>query len=160
MPIHKVRSVDAIASAVRTLSADGKRAVLTNGCFDILHRGHLELFRSARAHGDMLIVAINSDASVRRLKGENRPVFNQTERAEVLAALESVDCVCVFDEDTPLETILKIRPDVLVKGSDWVDKGIVGQKEVESWGGEVVAVPLIEGQSSTGVVERILSRLQ
>ena len=159
MSAHKVRSVDSIAATARDLKAGGQRSVLANGCFDILHRGHIELFRAAREHGDVLIVAINSDASVGRLKGPGRPIFSQAERAEVLAAVELVDYVCIFDQDTPLETILKIRPDVLVKGSDWTQKGIVGQQDVEAWGGEVVSVPLVEGQSSTGVVERVLTRL-
>ena len=159
MSTHKIETVDSLAAMVPDLKAEGKRVVFTNGCFDILHPGHIELFRAAREHGDVLVVAINSDESVRRLKGEGRPIFEQSERAEVLVAMESVDFVCVFVQDTPLEAILKIHPDVLVKGSDWEDKGIVGQEEVEGWGGKVVAVPLVEGQSSTGVVERVLSRL-
>jgi D-beta-D-heptose 7-phosphate kinase/D-beta-D-heptose 1-phosphate adenosyltransferase len=159
MSTYKIEAIDSLAETVRDLRARGKRVVFTNGCFDLLHKGHIELFRAAREHGDVLVVAINTDESVRRLKGPGRPVFDQSERAEVLIAMEPVDFVCVFDEDTPLETILKIHPDVLVKGSDWVDKGIVGQEEVEAWGGEMAVVPLIAGQSSTGVVERVLSRL-
>ncbi len=159
MSTYNIEAIDSLAGTVRDLKAGGKRIVFTNGCFDILHKGHIELFRAAREHGDVLVVAINSDQSVRRFKGPGRPIFDQSERAEVLIAMEPVDFVCVFDEDTPLETILKIHPDVLVKGSDWADKGIVGQEEVEAWGGEVVAVGLIAGQSSTGVIERVLSRL-
>jgi len=159
MFIHKIESVDSIAVRARELKARGQRIVFTNGCFDILHGGHIELFRACRGRGDVLIVGINSDPSVRRLKGDGRPIFDQEERAEVLAAMEPVDYVCIFEEDTPLETILKIQPDVLVKGSDWAEKGIVGQEEVEGWGGEVVAVPLIEGRSSTDVVRRVISRL-
>jgi D-beta-D-heptose 7-phosphate kinase/D-beta-D-heptose 1-phosphate adenosyltransferase len=113
------------------------------------------LLEQARRLGDALVVAINSDASVRRLKGPNRPIFPEDERAEILQALEMVDYVCTFDEDTPLEAILKIRPDVLVKGADWADN-IVGSSEVEGWGGKVVALPLVEGQSTTGVIERVL----
>lgn len=158
MSTQETHSIDSIATIVQDLKAQGKRVVFTNGCFDILHRGHIELFRAAHEHGDVLIVAINADASVRRLKGQSRPIFSEEERAEVLEAMEWVDYVCVFEEDTPLEAILKIRPDVLVKGSDWSDKGIVGQEEVEGWGGKVVVVALVEGQSSTGVVERVLSR--
>jgi rfaE bifunctional protein nucleotidyltransferase chain/domain len=158
MPTLRTRSIDSIATIVRDLKAQGKRVVFTNGCFDVLHLGHIELFRAAREHGDVLIVAINSDASVRRLKGPSRPIFNEAERAEVLEAMELIDHVCVFEEDTPLEAILKIHPDVLVKGADWSDKGIVGQEEVEAWDGKVVAVPLVKGQSSTGVVQRVLSR--
>ena len=159
MSTHKIEAIDSLAETVRDLKARGSRVAFTNGCFDILHKGHIELFRAAREHGSVLVVAINSDQSVRRFKGPGRPIFDQSERAEVLMAMAAVDFVCVFDEDTPLETILKIHPDVLVKGSDWADKGIVGQEEVEAWGGEVVVVELVAGQSSTGVVERVLSRL-
>ena len=137
--------------------AAGKKIVFTNGCFDILHSGHIDLLYRARALGDAMVVAINSDASVVRMKGPNRPIIPQSERAELLAGLEMVDFVCVFDEDTPLEAILRIRPDVLVKGADWT-ANIVGQPEVEAWGGEVVALPLVEGRSTTGIVERVLDR--
>lgn len=132
--------------------------VFTNGCYDILHSGHIDLLRRARELGDALVLAINSDDSVRRLKGSGRPIFNERERAELLAGLEMVDFVCAFDGDTPLEAILKIRPDILVKGADWGLDEIVGRHEVESWGGRVVAIPLTEGQSTTGIVERVLSR--
>ena len=148
-------SQDALALIARGLQASGRRVVFTNGCFDILHPGHIEILRQARALGDALIVAINSDSSVRRLKGSDRPIFSQIERAEILSALEMVDYVCVFEEDTPLEAILKIRPDVLVKGADWVEN-IVGQTEVEGWGGKVVAVPLVPGKSTTRIIDRVL----
>jgi D-glycero-beta-D-manno-heptose 1-phosphate adenylyltransferase len=148
-------SQDFVARAARGLQASGGKVVFTNGCFDVLHPGHIDLLRKARQLGDALVVAINSDASVRRLKGPARPVFSEDERAELLAALEMVDYVCTFDEDTPLEAILKIRPDILVKGSDWKDN-IVGQPEVEGWGGRVVAVPLVAGKSTTGIIERVL----
>ena len=154
MPIH---SRDAIAQEARRLQSTGKKVVFTNGCFDVLHPGHLDLLRRARGLGDALVVAINSDGSVRHLKGPGRPVFPENERGEILSALSMVDYVCTFDEDTPLESILKIRPDVLVKGADWVDN-IVGSKEVEGWGGKVVALPLVEGHSTTGVIERVLHR--
>src|SRR5919197_6422128 len=108
-----------IAAAVRKLQAAGKTVVFTNGCFDILHAGHIDLLRRARALGDVLVVAINSDASVARMKGPNRPIITESERAELLAGLEIVDFVCVFDEDTPLRAILEIHPDILVKGADW-----------------------------------------
>jgi rfaE bifunctional protein nucleotidyltransferase chain/domain len=153
-----IDSIHATAAEVRRLQKSGKRVVFTNGCFDILHTGHLDLLRRARALGDVLVVAINSDASVRRMKGPNRPIIPEHERAELLAGLEMVDLVCTFDEDTPLESILKIRPDVLVKGADWSIAGIVGRAEVEGWGGKVVALPLVEGKSTTGIVERVLAR--
>ena len=152
-----VASLQAVAAEVRNLQAAGKKIVFTNGCFDILHSGHIDLLYRARALADAMVVAINSDASVARMKGPNRPIIPQAERAELLAGLEMVDFVCVFDEDTPLEAILRIRPDVLVKGADWT-ANIVGQPEVEAWGGEVVALPLVEGRSTTGIVERVLER--
>jgi rfaE bifunctional protein nucleotidyltransferase chain/domain len=152
-----VPTLQAVAAEVRRLQASGKKVVFTNGCFDILHSGHVDLLARARALGDALVVAINTDASVRRMKGPNRPIIPQDERAELLAGLDVVDFVCTFDEDTPLEAILSIRPDVLVKGADWT-ANIVGQTEVESWGGKVVALPLIEGHSTTGIVERVLAR--
>ena len=152
-----IASLQAVATEVRTLQSAGKKVVFTNGCFDILHSGHIDLLRRARALGDVLVVAINSDASVVRMKGSNRPIVPEQERAELLAGLEMVDFVCRFDEDTPLEAILCIRPDVLVKGADWT-ANIVGQPEVEGWGGKVVAVPLVEGHSTTGIVERVLAR--
>jgi rfaE bifunctional protein nucleotidyltransferase chain/domain len=152
-----VASLQAVATAVRKLQAAGKKVVFTNGCFDILHSGHIDLLRRARALGDALVVAINSDVSVGRMKGPNRPIIPEQERAELLNAFEMVDFVCLFDEDTPLEAILEIRPDVLVKGADWT-ANIVGQTEVEGWGGKVMALPLIEGHSTTGIVERVVAR--
>src|SRR5215831_16181537 len=134
-----VATLQAIAAAVRRLQASGKKVVFTNGCFDILHSGHVDLLNRARALGDALVVAINTDVSVGRMKGPNRPIIPQEERAELLAGFEVVDFVCMFDEDTPLEAILQIRPDVLVKGADWTSN-IVGQTEVESWGGKVVSL--------------------
>jgi rfaE bifunctional protein nucleotidyltransferase chain/domain len=157
--IHPIPSRESIGQEVRRLQGQGKRVVFTNGCFDILHPGHIDLLRRARSLGDVLVVAINSDASVRRLKGTSRPVFPETERTEILSALEMVDFVCTFDEDTPLEAILTIRPDILVKGADWTSN-IVGQKEVESWGGRVEALPLVEGQSTTNVIDRVLRGLE
>ena len=154
-----IRSRDSIGQEVRRLQSSGKRIVFTNGCFDILHPGHIDLLTRARQLGDALVVAINSDSSVRRLKGSSRPIFPEDERAEILSALEVVDYVCMFDEDTPRETILTIHPDVLVKGADWV-ANIVGQREVEAWGGRVEALPLVAGQSTTGVIERVLLGLQ
>ena len=154
----RIGTRDSIAQEARWLKNAGKTVVFTNGCFDILHPGHIDLLRRARGLGDVLVVSVNSDASVRRLKGAGRPIFSELERSEVLAALETVDYVCIFDEDTPLETILKIRPDVLVKGSDWGLNEIVGRAEVESWGGKVVAMAVVEGHSTTNVIERVLRK--
>jgi D-beta-D-heptose 7-phosphate kinase/D-beta-D-heptose 1-phosphate adenosyltransferase len=133
----------------------GRRVVLTNGCFDLLHAGHLALLEAARHEGDALVVAINSDASVRRLKGEGRPLVPQAERAEALAALEAVDRVVVYDDDTPLAVVKALLPDVLVKGADWGADEIVGRAEVEAAGGRVVRVVLVPGRSTSGLVERI-----
>jgi len=152
-----IDSREFIAREARRIQAAGKKIVFTNGCFDVLHPGHLDLLERARSLGDALVVAINSDVSVRRLKGPNRPVFPEGERGEILRALSFVDYVCVFDEDTPLEAILAIRPDVLVKGADWTDN-IVGSREVENWGGRVVALSLVAGQSTTGIIGRVLDR--
>src|SRR6059036_2564210 len=152
-----IASVQGVAAEVQKLQAAGKKIVFTNGCFDILHAGHIDLLQKARQLGDALVVGINSDASVARLKGPKRPIIPEGERAELLDGLEMVDFVCSFDEDTPLQTILKIRPDVLVKGADWTDN-IVGQNEVESWKGKVVAVPLVPGCSTTAIVELVLAR--
>jgi D-beta-D-heptose 7-phosphate kinase/D-beta-D-heptose 1-phosphate adenosyltransferase len=154
----KIASRESVGQQVRNLRNSGKKVVFTNGCYDILHPGHVDLLYRARALGDALVVAINSDDSVKRLKGPSRPIFNENERAEILAGLEMVDFVCTFDEDTPLETILTVRPDVLVKGADWGLDNIVGRTEVEGWGGKVVPVPLVEGKSTTGIIERVLAR--
>ena len=129
--------------------------VFTNGVFDLLHTGHIDLLTAARALGDSLIVGINTDESVRRLKGPSRPVRTEAERAYVLAALECVDAVTAFDEDTPLELVLAIRPDVLVKGGDYTPDTVVGRSEVESWGGRVHVVPLTAGHSTTRIIEAL-----
>ena len=133
---------------------NGDRVVFTNGCFDLLHVGHISVIEQARRLGDRLVVAINSDCSVGALKGAGRPLVSQSERARVLAALGAVDAVVIFDEPTPLELILAIRPDVLVKGGDYNAESIVGAREVESWGGQVQIVPTLEGFSTTRMIEK------
>lgn len=135
--------------------AERKSVVFTNGCFDLLHPGHVALFEAARAQGDLLVVGLNSDRSVRALKGAGRPLVPETERAETLAALEAVDHVVVYDEDTPLAVISALSPDVLVKGADWALDAIVGREQVEAAGGKVVRVDLIPGRSTTSMVARI-----
>jgi D-beta-D-heptose 7-phosphate kinase/D-beta-D-heptose 1-phosphate adenosyltransferase len=135
--------------------AAGRRVVLTNGCFDLLHAGHVALLEAARGEGDVLVVAINSDASIRRLKGDGRPLVPEPERAEALRALEAVDRVVAYEEDTPLAVVEALLPDVLVKGADWAEDAIVGRAEVESAGGRVVRVRLVPGRSTTTLVERI-----
>jgi len=129
--------------------------VFTNGVFDLLHPGHVDVLLGARRLGDSLIVAVNGDDSVRRLKGPTRPVRSEAERAYVLAAFEMVDCVVLFDQDTPLELIERLRPDVLVKGGDYSEDTIVGASQVRSWGGTVVVVPLTPGQSTTNIIRTL-----
>jgi rfaE bifunctional protein nucleotidyltransferase chain/domain len=135
--------------------AAGRRIVFTNGCFDLLHVGHVRLLSAARALGDLLVVGINADESVRRLKGPGRPILPLEQRAELLAALRAVDLVVAFSEDTPLELIRRLRPDVLVKGGDWSPEQVVGREVVEAAGGQVVIVPLVEGSSTTALVRRL-----
>ena len=137
------------------LRAEGRRLVFTNGCFDILHVGHVRYLSAARALGDALLVAINSDASVRALKGAGRPILNESERAEILAALEAVDFVTVFEEESPRKLIAELLPDVLVKGGDYELDEIHGREEVEAAGGRVLALPFVEGASTTGIIERV-----
>jgi D-glycero-beta-D-manno-heptose 1-phosphate adenylyltransferase len=135
----------------------GKTVVFTNGCYDILHPGHIRLLESARSLGDVLILALNTDASVQRLKGPTRPLVSQDERAELAAALQAVDAVTFFDEDTPRELIAAVLPDILVKGADW-SHFIAGREEVEAVGGKVLALPLEPGYSTTGILENVLAR--
>lgn len=131
------------------------RLVFTNGVFDLLHPGHVDVLVGARRRGDALIVGVNSDASVKRLKGPTRPVRSAPERCYVLAALSAVDVVVVFEEDTPFELINVVRPDVLVKGGDYTEASIVGAPEVRSWGGDVIVIPLTPGYSTTSTIERL-----
>ncbi|MFA4985142.1 MAG: D-glycero-beta-D-manno-heptose 1-phosphate adenylyltransferase [Candidatus Brocadiia bacterium] len=154
---EKVVARERLARDLANVRASGKKVVFTNGCFDIIHYGHVKLLERAREFGEALVVGLNSDASVRRLKGADRPIVGEKERAAVLAAIAAVDFVCVFDEDTPLQLIEAIRPDVLVKGGDYRVETVVGAPEVKSWGGSVEIVPLIEGFSTTGIVGRVKS---
>jgi rfaE bifunctional protein nucleotidyltransferase chain/domain len=141
----------------RRWKAEGKSVVFTNGCYDLLHPGHIRLLEQARSLGDLLILALNSDASVRRAKGPSRPLLDEGERAEIALGLEAVDAVCLFDEDTPRELIAEILPDVLVKGADW-SHFVAGREEVEGAGGKVLTLPLEPGFSTTNLVERILGQ--
>lgn len=134
---------------------DGRSVVFTNGCFDLLHPGHIRGFEQARQLGDALIVGLNSDSSVRQLKGPARPVIPEHERAEILSALEAVDAVVIFNELTPREVIARLLPDVLVKGGDWAGDQIVGREEVEAAGGRVVSIPFVPGYSTTTILQRI-----
>ena len=137
----------------------GRRIVFTNGCFDLIHPGHVTYLEAARDLGDVLVVGLNSDQSVSRLKGPERPILPQDDRAVILAGLRSVDYVVVFEEDTPLSLIRQVLPDVLVKGGDWATDQIVGRDDVEKGGGRVATIPFVEGKSTTGILERVRQRM-
>jgi rfaE bifunctional protein nucleotidyltransferase chain/domain len=151
-PASKVLS---LADAVVWRRRVSGNVVFTNGVFDLLHPGHIDVLLGARRKGELLVVGVNSDASVKRLKGPERPIRTQVERAYVLAALVMVDVVVIFDEDTPLETVMAIRPDVLVKGGDYTEATVVGAREVRSWGGSVAIIPLTPGHSTTSIIQRL-----
>ena len=154
----RVLTTAALRPVLDILRAAGKEIVFTNGCFDILHTGHVRYLAAARALGDLLVVAVNSDASVRGLKGDKRPVNNENDRAEVLSALRSVDYVVIFSEPDPYRVINELQPDVLVKGGDWPVDKIIGGDIVLARGGKVVNVPFVEGSSTTGIIEKIVMK--
>lgn len=154
---EKIKKLAELKLIVHQLKQQGKTVVFTNGCFDILHVGHVRLFQEAKALGDILIVAVNSDASVRAIKGAGRPFVPAEQRAEVVAALASVDYVIIFDERDPLRIISEVMPQVLVKGGDWTIETIIGREVVEKAGGTVIALPFIDGVSSTSIVQRIIN---
>jgi D-glycero-beta-D-manno-heptose 1-phosphate adenylyltransferase len=155
--MHKLFTRPELIAARGRWKQEGKIVVFTNGCYDLLHPGHVRLLEQARSLGDVLILALNSDSSVKRLKGPSRPLIPEQERAEVASALASVDAVTLFDEDTPRELIAALLPDILVKGADWAH-WIAGREEVEASGGKVLALALEPGYSTTGIVEIILTR--
>jgi len=144
-----------VDEARRWRASQTGRVAFTNGVFDLLHPGHVDLLTAARERGAALVVGLNTDASVKRLKGPERPVRTEAERAYVLAALESVDAVVLFDEDTPLDLVRALRPDVIAKGGDYTVETIVGAREVREWGGEAVVIPLRPGQSTTSIIEKL-----
>jgi len=150
-----VLDFEALEAFLRDARRAGRRIVFTNGVFDILHPGHVRYLRAARRHGDLLVVGLNSDASVHRNKGPRRPVNPEQERAEVLAALDCVDAVSIFDDDTPAEIIRRVQPDILVKGADWPADQIVGRDTVEARGGKVILEPVEQGYSTTAILEKI-----
>jgi rfaE bifunctional protein nucleotidyltransferase chain/domain len=150
-----ILKLEELLRAREGLRAEGRRLVFTNGCFDLLHVGHVRYLAEARRLGDALLVAINSDASVRALKGAGRPILGESERAEILAALSSVDFVTVFDDESPRSLISAVLPDVLVKGGDYQPDEIHGREEVERAGGRVLSLPFVEGASTTSIIERI-----
>jgi len=157
-PTKKIVSRAKLAAISRRMTRKGQRLVFTNGCFDLMHPGHIRLLRRARRLGDALAVGLNSDKSVRSLKGPLRPILKQSERAEIMAALECVDFVVVFPEPTPERIIRAVRPTVLVKGGDWSPSRIVGRATVEGDGGEVRVFPLQKGFSTSAILRRILAR--
>ncbi len=154
-PEEKILSRAKAAAFARKLREAGKTLVFTNGCFDVLHAGHAYLLNEARKQGDALILGLNSDQSVRRLKGESRPVNKEEDRALLLASLQAVDAVVVFEEDTPEELISVIRPDILVKGGDYSKEQVVGGRLLKSYGGKVLIVPLMPGYSSSKTIEKL-----
>ena len=151
----KIVSQDELILLIASEKRNGRRVIFTNGCFDLLHPGHVRCLAEARALGDLLVVAVNSDRSVRGNKGPERPLVPQNDRAEVLAALCSVDYVTIFDEPTPRALISRVLPDILVKGADWAPDQVAGREEVEAAGGRVVSIPLAPGYSTTNLVQRI-----
>ena len=154
----KFKTLEELKKTVKAIRSSGQKVVFTNGCFDILHVGHVRYLKDAKELGHYLIIAINSDSSVRGLKGDKRPIVSQSERAEVLASLQSVDFVTIFDEPDPFNVINEIKPDFLVKGGDWGEGEIIGSDIVEENGGKVLRIPFIEGSSSTNIVETIIER--
>lgn len=147
-----------LVQVVNRLKQEGKRIVFTNGCFDIIHMGHVLYLKKAREYGDVLVAGLNSDISIKIIKGDKRPVVPEAERAEVLSSIRFVDYVVIFNEPDPFKTIEAIKPDVLVKGGDWAVENIIGRDVVESFGGKVYNIPYIEGSSSTNIIEEILKR--
>jgi len=155
---NKIKTVQELRPLLEILRSSGRKIVFTNGCFDLIHTGHTRYLAKAKSYGDLLIVAVNSDASVREIKGEKRPINNEADRVETLAALESVDYVVLFNEPDPHRIIGELQPDVLVKGGDWPIEKIIGRDIVEARGGRVVSVGYIEGASTTGIIEKIVSK--
>lgn len=154
--MNKIMNRETLKNNIDMLRNEGKIIAFTNGCFDILHVGHVRYLKEARNTADVLVLALNSDASVREIKGEKRPLVGEDERAEVLAALECVDFITVFSEPTPLALINLIKPDILIKGGDWPEEKIVGRDEVRKWGGRVVVIAEVKGKSTTNIVDKIV----
>ena len=156
----KIKKREELLRIIKDLKAKGKRIIFTNGCFDLLHVGHIRYLEEAKTLGDILIVGVNSDTSVRKLKGPKRPVLPVEERAEILSGLACVDYITVFDELDPLELITSLQPNVLVKGGDWTKEQTIGKEVVERSGGEVVIIPFVQGASTSSIIETILKRYE
>ncbi len=155
---NKIKSLPELKQIIADLRSQGKKIVFTNGCFDILHLGHIRYLRQARSKGDVLVVGVNSNKSVKVIKGKGRPINGEKERAEIIAALESIDFVTIFRKDNPLNVIIALRPDVLVKGSDWKIKDVVGRDFVLSYGGKVITAHYLKGYSTKAIIKRIKDR--
>ena len=151
----KIATVEELKGVVAAAKSQGKKTAFTNGCFDILHAGHLHILREAKKLADILIVALNSDSSVKKIKGADRPVLSHGERAELIAALEMVDYVTIFEETDPANLIRHLKPDVLAKGGDWPKDQVVGRDLVERHGGKVAVIPYLKGHSTTEIIERM-----
>jgi rfaE bifunctional protein nucleotidyltransferase chain/domain len=152
----KLKSRTGLVKILSALRKRGKKIVFTNGCFDILHYGHIKYLQDTKKKGDYLVVAVNSDSSVKKIKGKNRPIVTEKDRLRQVAGLESVDFVILFKEENPLNLIKTLKPDILVKGADWKKKNIIGKDEVQSYGGKVFTVKLVNGRSTTALIKRIL----
>jgi len=157
---EKIKEKEDLRRIIEDLKAKGRRIVFTNGCFDLLHIGHIRYLEDAKSLGDILVVGVNSDQSIRGLKGNNRPILPQEERTEILSSLGCVDYITVFDEADPLELISFLQPHILVKGGDWAKETIAGREVVERSGGKVVILPFVEGASTSNLIETILKRYE
>jgi rfaE bifunctional protein nucleotidyltransferase chain/domain len=155
---EKIKGLNALKKTVSQLKREGKKIVFTNGCFDLLHLGHAKYLEDARKKGDILVVAVNSDSSVRKIKGSKRPIVNEADRMGLVAALESADFVTKFNEPTPINVIKALKPDILIKGADWDKERIVGADFVTASGGKVVRIKLLKGRSTTGIINKIAKR--
>jgi rfaE bifunctional protein nucleotidyltransferase chain/domain len=151
----KINSLSSLKTKINRLKQNGRRVVFTNGCFDILHYGHIKYLEDAKGRGDYLVVAVNSDSSIKKIKAKNRPVIGQSDRLKTIAALASVDFVVLFNEDNPLKVIKALRPDILIKGADWSKNKIVGADFVKSYGGKVLTVNLVKGRSTSALIKKI-----
>lgn len=156
----KIKNRDVLTALIAREKAKGRQVVFTNGCFDLLHAGHVKYLQAARRLGDLLVLGLNSDASVRRLKGPKRPLIDEDERGHLMAALDCIDYVCLFEEDTPLELITALKPHILVKGGDYTPEGVVGKDVVEAYGGRVELIPFVDGKSTTNIIEKVLERYE
>lgn len=155
----KIKNPARLKKIIARLKNQGKSIVFTNGCFDLLHYGHVKYLERAKTKGDILVVAVNSDASVRRIKGGRRPITNEKDRLRTIAALESVDYAVIFKEDTPFQTIKLLKPDIIVKGADWDKKDIVGRDFVLCYGGKIATVKLVKGRSTTSLINKIVKKI-